>query len=125
STRPSRAKGDRGMARIVVVGAGVGGLGTAMLLAQDGHEVTVLERDSEEPPASAEEAWSDWERRGVNQFRLLHLFAPRFRAIVETELPSVEQHVEDFGALRLNTVTAAPEEFSGGVRPGDKQFEML
>jgi phytoene dehydrogenase-like protein len=33
------------MARIVVIGAGVVALGAAMLLAGDGHQVIVLERD--------------------------------------------------------------------------------
>ena len=66
------------MAQIVVTGGGVAGLAAAMLLAEDGHEVTLLERDAAEPPAPTE-AWEAWERRGVNQFRLLHFFMPRFR----------------------------------------------
>ncbi len=33
------------MADVVVTGGGMGGLVTAMLLAGDGHAVTVLERD--------------------------------------------------------------------------------
>ena len=40
---------------VLVVGAGVGGLTTAALLAQDGHDVTVVERDPSTPPASAEQ----------------------------------------------------------------------
>ena len=36
-----------------------------------------------------EEAWDDWERRGVNQFRMLHFFLPRFREVLERELPEV------------------------------------
>jgi phytoene dehydrogenase-like protein len=34
------------MARILVLGGGVCGLTAGMLLSRDGHEVTVLERDS-------------------------------------------------------------------------------
>jgi len=37
------------MSNIVVLGAGLNGLATAMLLARDGHEVTILERDPAEP----------------------------------------------------------------------------
>ena len=41
------------MAEILVLGAGLTGLTTAMLLARDGHDVTVLERDPAEPPPPA------------------------------------------------------------------------
>ena len=41
------------MAEILVLGAGLDGLSTAMLLARDGHQVTVLERDPAEPPPAA------------------------------------------------------------------------
>src|SRR5215212_2094921 len=82
--------GERGVvARVVVMGAGVVGLTTAMLLNRDGHEVTVVERDGAEPDGSPEALWSDWQRRGVNQFRLLHYFQPEFRARLERELPAV------------------------------------
>jgi phytoene dehydrogenase-like protein len=40
------------MAHIVVVGAGVCGLASATLLAGDGHDVTVLERDDAPVPSS-------------------------------------------------------------------------
>ena len=38
--------------RALILGAGICGLGTALLLARDGHEVTVLERDPDPMPDS-------------------------------------------------------------------------
>lgn len=89
------------MARIVVCGAGVNGLTTAMMLAKDGHEVTVVERDAA-PPPDPSAAWDSWERRGVGQFRLPHFLLPGFREVVETELPEVVSALDAAGALRLN-----------------------
>ena len=77
------------MAEVLVVGGGVVGLGLGMMLAADAHAVTILERDPQQPPKGAEEAWDSWERRGVNQFRLPHIFMPRYREILEEELPDV------------------------------------
>jgi len=76
------------MARILVLGSGLGGLCTAMLLARDGHEVTVLERDPDGPPRpeDTDAAWADWQRRGVNQFRLPHFMLPRWWQQVRSEL---------------------------------------
>ena len=37
------------MAEVLVLGAGLNGVATAMLLAGDGHTITVLERDAAEP----------------------------------------------------------------------------
>jgi len=113
------------MARIIVVGGGVGGLTSAMLLARDGHDVTVLERDAAAPPATPDEAWSGWERRGVNQFRMIHLFAPRFRALLDAELPDVVEEAEKLGAIRYNPMRLVPEEMIGGFRDTDAQYDMV
>lgn len=113
------------MAKIVVLGAGVVGLCTAMLLADDGHDVTVLERDAAEPADTPQDAWADWDRRGVNQFRLPHMFLARYRAIVDEELPRVARTIEDAGGLRLNPVLEIPEAIRGPVREGDGAFEVL
>jgi 2-polyprenyl-6-methoxyphenol hydroxylase-like FAD-dependent oxidoreductase len=110
------------MAEIIVTGAGICGLNAAMLLAKDGHRVTVLERDPQPPPASAEEAWGGWERRSVNQFRLPHYFLARYRAIVERELPELLPALDEAGALRTNPIAEAPEFVTGGARPGDDDF---
>jgi 2-polyprenyl-6-methoxyphenol hydroxylase-like FAD-dependent oxidoreductase len=112
------------MARIVMAGGGIAGLTTAMLLADDGHEVTVLERDPA-PPAAPAQAWDDWKRRFVAQFRLPHLFLPRFRIEVERELPRLAQALDQAGVLRFNPLALAPPEAIGGFRDGDRSYEFL
>ena len=108
-----------------MVGAGLVGLGAALMLANDGHDVVVLERDSAAPPPDAVNAWESWERRGVNQFRLPHGFMPRFRQIVECELPDVAAAMDDGGALRWNPLSSIPDVVSGGWRDSDEQFDLL
>ncbi|GAC1318736.1 MAG: FAD-dependent oxidoreductase [Acidimicrobiales bacterium] len=90
------------MSGIVVCGAGVCGLTSAMLLAKDGHDVTVLERDPTPPPPLPADAWDDWQRRGVNQFRLPHFLLPAFREVMEAELPEIITALLDAGAHRFN-----------------------
>jgi 2-polyprenyl-6-methoxyphenol hydroxylase-like FAD-dependent oxidoreductase len=110
------------VAAIVVLGGGMIGLSTAMLLAHDGHDVTVLERDPDVPPEDPEEAWEAWARRGVNQFRLLHFFLPRFRMVCDDELPELVRALVAAGALCRNPMAEAPEAVTGGMQPGDEEF---
>ena len=112
------------MSKIVIIGGGIGGLASALLLARDGHQVTVLERDPAPPPAPAA-AWNEWERRGVNQFRLPHGFMPRFTRVLEAELPDVCDALVAAGALRMNRLLALPESVTGGYRPGDERFDAV
>jgi 2-polyprenyl-6-methoxyphenol hydroxylase-like FAD-dependent oxidoreductase len=110
--------------KIVIVGAGMVGLCTSMLLAGDGHEVLVLERDPAPPPDPAQ-SWVTWERKGVNQFRLPHFFLSCFRSVAEQELPQLTEALSAAGASRYNVLSNIPAEIKGGVRPGDDRFEVI
>ncbi len=46
------------------------------MLAEDGHEVTVLEPDPADPPGTSHEAWDGWRRAGVARFRQPHTPLP-------------------------------------------------
>ncbi|MEV4538257.1 FAD-dependent oxidoreductase [Asanoa sp. NPDC049518] len=112
------------MSRILVLGAGLCGLSTAMLLARDGHHVTVLERDPAEPPPVAD-AWEAWQRPGVNQFRLPHLMAARWRVEMARELPHVLDDLVAVGGLRTNLLGLLPSAQRGDWRSGDEIFETV
>src|SRR5207237_431723 len=87
-------------------------------------DVTVLERDPA-PPPDPEAAWNAWERRGVNQFRLLHFFQPRFRELMDANLPEVTRAFRDAGATVVNPFRDAPAEITGGFQDGDERFDAL
>jgi 2-polyprenyl-6-methoxyphenol hydroxylase-like FAD-dependent oxidoreductase len=112
------------MGRIVFVGGGIVGTCAAMMLANDGHEVTVLERDPA-PPPSPDTAWDEWGRRGVNQFKMLHFFLARFRQVADQELPGLTDAMAAAGALRMNPLTGIPDDVTGGWRDGDERFEVV
>lgn len=95
------------MSDVLVLGGGICGLATAMMLARDGHEVTVLERDPQAAPASVDEAIESWDRPGVAQFNLAHYMHARFRHVLEAELPDVRDRLLEAGALRFDILNKA------------------
>ena len=123
---PSNHLGPYGheMLNIVVVGGGVTGLLTGMVLADDGHRVEILERDPSQP-TDPRQAWDDWERAAVRQFRLPHFLLPPFYQMLAANLPRVVDALDEAGALRTNPIASMPEALSGGWREGDERFESL
>jgi 2-polyprenyl-6-methoxyphenol hydroxylase-like FAD-dependent oxidoreductase len=115
------------MADILIIGSGLGGLSAATMLARDGHQVTVLERDPAAPPPveRAAEAWDGWSRRGVHQFQLPHFMLPRWWALVQAEIPDLEPALTKAGALRYNTIANLPPAMRGPRMDGDDRFDTV
>ncbi len=96
-----------------------------MLFAKDGHDVTVIERDPAPIPASPDDAWENWERKSVNQFRMIHMFLPGFRQAMERELPDMAREFQSLGAISYNPLEVIPPELIGGQQPGDERMTAL
>src|SRR4030095_3083103 len=90
SPEPDTRSAASARADVLICGAGICGRGAALLLARDGHDVTVIERDASALPETPQEAWDAWARKGIAQFRQPHNFMPGFRQILETELPDLQ-----------------------------------
>src|SRR4051812_995343 len=73
---------------VVVMGGGVAGLATALLLAREGHRVTLIERDSLQSGGEAAAA-PEWPRGGIPHFLQPHAFIPRGRSELRRHLPDV------------------------------------
>ena len=75
--------------RVLVIGAGMAGLWTALALAPTGREVILLERDPPPPDGGPDEAFEAWARRGVGHLRHSHAFLARLRILIRDEHPEL------------------------------------
>lgn len=93
------------------------------MLAEDGHDVTVLERDPIPLPDSPARAWDEWDRNGVAQFRQPHNFMPGLRQVLEAELPGVYAALPKAGAYRWDIFAGALSLLADKTpRPIDEKF---
>src|SRR3954453_1002392 len=113
------------MARIVMCGAGIVGLSAAMMLAQDGHDVTVLEWDPAPPPVDPADAWDSWERKGVAQFRQPHNLLPGVRAVLDVELPKMVPALIEAGCVWTDLLSVQPPGIRDKEpREGDDRYRV-
>ncbi|MBW8814658.1 MAG: FAD-dependent oxidoreductase [Caulobacterales bacterium] len=87
--------------KIVIVGAGMAGLWSAMALAGDGREILVLDRDPAPPEGGADAVFEHWSRRGVGHLRHSHAFLARLRTLVRDQHPRLHEALLAAGCREL------------------------
>jgi 2-polyprenyl-6-methoxyphenol hydroxylase-like FAD-dependent oxidoreductase len=110
---------------LLVVGGGVSGLGSALVLARQGHQVTVVERDDTPMPSSADEAF-DWDRRGAPQVRHSHAFLARLVGLLRRDYADVYAELLAEGATEMRFGDDLPPTIVDFQRlPEDDELVML
>ena len=111
---------------VVVLGGSVAGLLSAVALARDGHRVAVLERDASPLPASPDEAFASWERRGSPQTRQSHAFLARLHNLLAARAPELLAFLLESGAERMRFADLAARVIPDAVfTPADEEITML
>lgn len=113
--------------QVLVIGAGIAGLCTALALGPTGRRVVVLERDENPPSGDADEAFRDWKRRGVGHLRQSHAFLARLRNIIRDEHPQLLADLLAAGCREItfaDMLTAAQREVYQ-PEPGDHDLTIL
>ena len=96
-----------------------------MLLARDGHDVVLLERDATPLPADPDEAFH-WDRRGAPQVRHSHAFLARGRNVLRDHLPEVRDALLAAGVREVGWSDMIPDTIADkSPRPGDEDLVML
>lgn len=112
--------------RIIIVGAGIAGLGSAMALAGAGREVTIIDRD---PPPSTdiETAFESWERKGVTQLRHSHVFLGCLVSLIRKRHPRLHAMLLEAGAREMGFADTLPMQLQSKYTPavGDRDMAFL
>ena len=112
---------------LIVAGAGIAGLNAAMALAKPGRNVIVLDRDPPPPDLDAEQAFYEWERKGVTQLRHSHVFLGRLVKLIRDNHPRLWTELLAAGAREITFGDALPPTLAADYtfKPGDEDMSFL
>ena len=105
--------------KVAVLGAGIAGLTTSLVLAREGHEVVLIERDPVAATA-AEDAFG-WERKGISHFLQPHAFIPRGRLELMEHFGDVYSSLIRAGARDADVSGKLP----GSPEPADSVLQFV
>jgi 2-polyprenyl-6-methoxyphenol hydroxylase-like FAD-dependent oxidoreductase len=108
--------------KLLVLGGGVAGLATALAASRGGHEVVLLERDTDTPAGDATEVFDGWQRTGVAQFRQPHNFLGLGRRLLRDRVPDIYRDLLGAGAVEIEQFR-----FLAGATPesGDEDLATI
>ncbi|QUD88072.1 NAD(P)/FAD-dependent oxidoreductase [Phenylobacterium montanum] len=112
---------------ILVIGAGIAGLNTALALAPHGHRLVLLERDAAPPSSDPDHAFFDWSRRGVGHLRHSHAFLARLRTIIKDHHPALLEQLLAAGCREIRFADMLPDALKAAYapEPGDQDMAVL
>ena len=115
----NKDRSGRPLAEVIIVGAGVGGLASALMYARAGHTVTLLEQDPA-PAATDVEAAFEAMRPGAPQAHQTHGFLARLVIELRERLPDVFDDLLAAGCITLPTTIDL-----GEPQPGDEDLRVI
>jgi 2-polyprenyl-6-methoxyphenol hydroxylase-like FAD-dependent oxidoreductase len=98
---------------IIVLGAGMAGLMSALALAPAGHQIAIFERDGPPPPCAPDEIFHTWRRHGASQLRHTHAFRARLTNLLRDEHPAFFSTLSGYGMRKLSLADAWPSGSAG------------
>ncbi|MBV8932133.1 MAG: FAD-dependent oxidoreductase, partial [Kutzneria sp.] len=113
------------MSTVIIVGGSVIGLGTALALADRGHQVEILERSTDQPPATADEA-AKWVRPTVPQAVHSHAFGSLGCNLLRDRARDVYDGLLAAGAAEINLTDYRPPSLREVTSvTGDENLRMV
>ncbi len=110
--------------RVVIVGAGIGGLAASIALSRAGHDVTMIERDDTPMPEDVEGAFA-WDRRGAPQVRHTHGFPALIRATLRDRFPDVLDALRAAGVREVSVLPASVTPDTPGYAQDAEDLQVL
>ena len=107
------------LGQVIVAGAGMAGMATALMLARAGRQVRLVERDADTFEGGADRALLV-HRTGVPHFNQPHAFLPRGYALLRERLPDVLASLRSLGALEVDIAPG-----TGDAAVGDEDMVFM
>jgi predicted NAD/FAD-binding protein len=93
---------------VAITGAGICGLCCGVALAQAGHSVTIIERDTALPEGDADAIFFEWIRRGASQFKHPHAFLGVMSNLLSEMFPDLIDFFWAAGARKITFAELLP-----------------